>query len=163
MDKIVIIKEIKSVDFYDGASSIKNVATKNEYWLCSSNEEEYKRAYISFFDKNNQEVKIRLFENASDIGYKYLSEFQPPQFGFFEDDLLSMANMFHFEVKENAARILSGFHAGHQLSLIIKKTERKNYFLIYSVTGGRGPEGIYIFGVYETLLNAGFKNKYQMI
>ena len=163
MNKVVITKEMKNIDFYDGASHMKNAAPKNEYWLCSSNQEEYNRSYISFADKNNQEVKIKLFEQTSGLSYKYISEFQPPQSGVFKDDLISMANLFQFELKETANGITSGFYAGHPLSLIIRKGVNENYFFIYAVTGGRGLEGVYIFGLYEISLNEAFKSKYQLI
>jgi len=154
----MILNEIEKFVFFDGNIYNQNCEAKNDYWLGSGDAEKYLKAHIIFsFEK--EEITINIFEHLQNETHKNLFDFEAPKNGFYREDLNSLSEFFQFTVLKDVNGNEVGTYLGHTLELIIKK-KNKIFFLIYSINGGRAPESIYFFGLYEAVINEEFAIKY---
>ena len=161
LDTTMIIQEIKQIGFYNGNNIIQNCFTKNEYWLASS-APQYLKAEVQFF-MENEEYTIKLFENSEKYLHKTISDRDAPKNGFYLKDLLQISECFKFNLLKDEVGNTKSSYLGSSLELIVSVQTKKTFFLIYSVNGGRAPESIYFFGLYEVCISDDFKVKYLSI
>lgn len=157
---ITIKKEFNSLEYYDGKKSTKDFLLGNNYWLGASSYIDFRTANVKFLNEKDT-VSLNLFpEKTKDFTVrKYLSTFQPDHRGFYKKDLflISKALKLPEPVIKNDIYYIKDKYSYH---LVYEEYKGKHYFMIYSITGGRMPEGIIVYKVYEVAFNENMKNKY---
>lgn len=155
----MITEEITNFIFFDGVNK-QTCQAKNEYWLGTSDPEQYLNSEIEFSTVDGQDFVISLFDENRNTIHKYLAEWQAPDRGFDKIDLLMLSQIFNFELQKNIQGGEEGVSMGYHLELIIAKVSNKIFFLIFAINGGRAPESIYFFCLKEVNPNKEFSKRY---
>ena len=158
---ISIIKEFNSLEYYDGKKTSTNFLLGKSYWLGASSYIDFSTANIKFINENDT-VSLDFFpvETKEFRIRKYLSTFQPNKNrGFYKEDLFQLSEKLKLpkpSLNDNIYRI----EKKHSYDLVYQEYKGKHYFMIYSITGGRMPEGVIVYKVCEVILDKEFKEKY---
>ncbi|MGN6646021.1 MAG: hypothetical protein ACTHJT_05785, partial [Cytophaga sp.] len=111
----MVVKEIKNIFFFDGVNSSTNAIVKNEYWFGSADSAKYLKASIFFLNENQEKVKIEVFGKSKDLIHKPLSDWNAPEMGFYEEDLISLSKDFKFELRKDNKGNTGGFITAYPL------------------------------------------------
>jgi hypothetical protein len=129
-----ISKEISAnYTFFDGLK-IHSVTKQYNDWLSSTDFSIWGNSYI---EVNNKKIFI-IKENV-----KTLSTFSH----FNKEELELLAKQYELEVKEENS-VYYAYTPAHN-SRQLEISENSNLIVIYSIDGGRAPESIFIYGVFE--------------
>lgn len=154
------INTVLNLNFFDGKNVKNHILPKHLYWFGTSNSEEILKSEISFFDEQLGEISISIFNNSRNTVHKHLSNLNAPTSGFIINDLLDLSKEFQFDIVETSHGNYEGICSGNKLRLMIRIENNKQFFLIYSIVGGRAPEAIYFFGLYEIIMDVEFYDRY---
>jgi ferredoxin-fold anticodon binding domain-containing protein len=119
--------------FYDGVKLFNNISSYND-WLSSTDYSVWSNSYVEVGNKRINIIK----ENV-----KTLSTFSH----FNKEKLELLAKQHELEIKEENG-VYYAYTPNHN-SRQLEISENKDLIVIYSIDGGRAPESIFIYGVFE--------------
>jgi hypothetical protein len=154
-----IEKEFNEIEYYD-CDKTQKIEIGKDYWLGCTSAPDYMKSYI-MFKNNSTEIKIHFFlqENIQAQKNKYLSTFQYPKRGFSLEDL----NYISTYLKLPKPKLENGLYYIQDIypyQMMFKEVDEKKYIMIYSITGGRMPEGIKVIKVFQVNINKKIEEKY---
>ncbi|PBQ32469.1 hypothetical protein CNR22_12035 [Sphingobacteriaceae bacterium] len=129
---------IKYFDFFDCQNEIKNCALNTNYWLASSDFNEYVNAKISLMLLNQQLVFFP-FKNQKPFYKKKITDLSKLEQIFLISDLAFVTN-YEYPLSVTT---------GNPLEVAISKINQKTCVIIYSLGGQRAPESIVVLDIIE--------------
>jgi len=123
--------------FFDGLKS-HQVINQYDNWLSSTDYSVWSNSYVEVGKKRINNIK----ENV-----KTLSTFSH----FNKEKLELLAKQYELEIKEEKG-VYYAYSPNHN-SRELMLSENNDLIVIYSIDGDRGPESIFIYGVFENNIN----------
>lgn len=148
-----IIEKYTHFDYFDGMQTFTDCKTQTLNFLGSASAIEYTKAYISL-DNKIDKISIGLF-GGHNTCWKYLSDFQPPNRGFEQKDLIYLCDILGIDlVNQTDNRLKTNYE------ILYKNNSPYDIIVVSQVYGGRQPEGVYIHSILFVKHNFTMKQKY---
>ena len=157
---VSIQKEFSTFSYYDGKKNHSTATIGKDYWLGATSYADFEKAHISFSNEGDT-ITLDFFPTSTEYLRirRDLSTFQPELTGFQKEDLFALAKTLQLPtpiLQEDHYRIKKR----HHYNFVYQEYKSKHYVMIYSITGGRMPEGVIVHKAYEITFTQEFKNKY---